>query len=159
MPPRLGEPQASAAIAAMRNAATERNLRMSVAVVDSGGELVQFYRMDGTSPLSTRMAVNKGYTSAKWTQDTKAIKTRMFDPMLGADQRDIAWFGDPRFTAVWGGVVIRADDGTVLGAVGTSGGVPAEDEEVAQVGAEAIRKRIAPLDDAASTDSAWGTSR
>ena len=117
----------------------QSNLRMSVAVVDSGGELVQFHRMDGTSPLSTRMAMNKAYTSVKWAQDTKAIKTRMFDYGLGADQRDIAWFGDARFTAVWGGVVIRDDDGIVLGAVGTSGGVPAQDEEIARVGAEAIR--------------------
>jgi uncharacterized protein GlcG (DUF336 family) len=54
---------------------------------------------------------------------------------LGDDRRDIAWFGDPRFTAVWGGILLRAPDGTVLGALGESGGSPAQDEEIGQIGA------------------------
>ena len=37
---------------------------------------------------------------------------------LGDDRRDIAWFGDPRFAAVWGGIVLRAADGAILGASG-----------------------------------------
>jgi len=55
---------------------------------------------------------------------------------LGDDSRDIAWFGDSRFTAVWGGLILKAKDGTVLGALGGSGGTPAPDEEIGQIEAQ-----------------------
>lgn len=126
---------AKAIVDAMLAAAAERNLRFTAAVVDSGGELLCFGRMDGASPLTARMAVNKAYTSAKWTQDTKALKKRLFDHALGAEMRDIAWFGDSRFTPIWGGIILRGDDGAVLGALGGSGGTPDQDEELGQIGA------------------------
>lgn len=125
---------------AMLDAATERGLRFSAAVVDSGGELLCFSRLDGASPLTARMAVNKAYTSAKWTQDTKPLKKRLFDQSLGENMRDIAWFGDKRFTPVWGGVVLRDDDGAVLGALGGSGGTPDQDEAIGQIGAAVMAK-------------------
>ncbi|MCW5747670.1 MAG: heme-binding protein [Alphaproteobacteria bacterium] len=134
----LGLREARAVVQAMLRAAEERKLRFAVAVVDSGGELVCMERMDGASPLNARMCVNKAYTASKWRQDTKAIKARLFDMSLGDDRRDITWFGDKRFTPVWGGIVLRADDGTVLGALGESGGTPAQDEEIGQIGAKAF---------------------
>jgi uncharacterized protein GlcG (DUF336 family) len=124
----------------MLDAATQRGLRFAAAVVDSGGELVCFGRMDGTTPLSARMAVNKAYTSVKWLQDTKAMKSRLFDQSLGENMRNIAWFGDIRFTPVWGGIVLRGYDGTVLGALGGSGGTPEQDEEIGQIGAARLAK-------------------
>lgn len=133
--PKLNSRTARAIVDAMLAAAAERNLRFTAAVVDSGGELLCFGRMDGASPLTARMAVNKAYTSAKWTQDTKALKKRLFDHALGAEIRDIAWFGDSRFTPIWGGVILRDADGTVVGAIGGSGGTPDQDEELGQIGA------------------------
>ena len=62
----------------------------------------------------------------------------LFDMGLGDDRRDIAWFGDPRFTPVWGVILLRTEDGTVLGALGESGGTPAQDEEIGQIGARAF---------------------
>ena len=94
--------------------------------------------MDGASPLNAHMSLNMAYTATKWRQDTKAIKDRLFDMGLGDGRRDIAWFGDSRFTPVWGGILLRADDGTVLGALGESGGSPAQDEEIGQIGARAF---------------------
>jgi glc operon protein GlcG len=135
---RLGLDEARAVVEAVLAAAAQRNLRFAAAVVDSGGELIYLARMDGASPLNARMAINKAYTATKWLRDTKAIKERLFDMGRGDDRRDIAWFGDPRFTAVWGGILLRSEDGTVLGALGESGGTPAEDEELGQLGAAAF---------------------
>ncbi|MGE3065185.1 MAG: heme-binding protein [Hyphomicrobiaceae bacterium] len=135
---KLGLKEARAIVDAMLEAAGERGLRFSAAVVDPGGELVCLARSDGASALNARMSVNKAYTAAKWTQDTKALKTRLFDPALGADMRDIAWFGDARFTPVWGGIVLRGEGGVVLGALGGSGGSPAQDEEIGQIGASSL---------------------
>lgn len=131
---KLNSNMAKAIVHAMLDAAADRGIRFTAAVVDSGGELLYFGRMDGASPLTARMAFNKAYTSAKWTQDTKALKKRLFDHALGVDIRDIAWFGDARFTPIWGGIVLREDDGTVLGALGGSGGTPDQDEELGQIG-------------------------
>ena len=103
MATRLGLEAARALVEAMLQAASEMNLRFAAAVVDAGGELVFMARMDGASALNARMAVNKAYTASKWGQDTKALKERLFDMSLGDNRRDIAWFGDERFTAVWGG--------------------------------------------------------
>jgi len=135
---KLGHDEARAVVEAVLSAAVQRNLRFAAAVVDSGGELVYFARMDGAIPLNARMAVNKAYTATKWRQNTKAIKDRLFDMGLGDDRRDIAWFGDSRYTAVWGGILLTDADGTVLGAVGESGGTPAQDEELGQIGAQAF---------------------
>jgi glc operon protein GlcG len=136
MAKKLGLAEARAVVEAILDAAVQRNLRFAAAVVDSGGELICLARMDGASALNARMAVNKAYTATKWLQDTKAIKERLFDMGLGDDRRDIAWFGDPRFTAVWGGILLTAEDGRVLGALGESGGTPAQDEELGRIGAD-----------------------
>lgn len=138
MAAKLGLAEARAVVEAMLAAAAERRLRMAAAVVDPGGEVIHLCRMDGGSALNSRMCVNKAYTAVKWLQDTRALKARLFDMGLGDDRRDIAWFGDPRFTAVWGGILLRAPDGTVLGALGESGGSPAQDEEIGQIGARAF---------------------
>jgi uncharacterized protein GlcG (DUF336 family) len=138
MATKLGLDEARAVVEAVLIAASQRNLRFAAAVVDSGGELIYLARMDGASAVNARMAANKAYTATKWLRDTKAIKERLFDMGLGDHRRDIAWFGDPRFTAVWGGILLRGEDGTVLGALGESGGTPAEDEELGQLGAAAF---------------------
>jgi glc operon protein GlcG len=138
MPSKLGLAEARAVVEAILKAAADRGLNFACAVVDSGGEPIYLARMDGASPLNARMSLNKAYTATKWRQDTKAIKDRLFDMGLGDDRRDIAWFGDSRFTPVWGGILLRAADGTVLGALGESGGTPAQDEEVGQIGARAF---------------------
>lgn len=138
MAARLGRHEARAVIDAMLQAAIDCKLEFAAAVVDPGGELIAMARTDGASALNSRMCVNKAYTAVKWLRDTKVLKERMFDMSLGDDRRDIAWFGDPRFTAVWGGILLRAPDGTVLGALGESGGSPAQDEEIGQIGARVL---------------------
>ncbi|MGE0151712.1 MAG: heme-binding protein [Reyranellaceae bacterium] len=129
---------AQAVVDAILAAAAERKVVMAAAVADAGGELVCLKRMDGGTALNSRMAFNKAYTAVKWQRDTKTLKERMFDMNLGDERREMAWFGDLRFTPVWGGIVLRADDGTVLGALGESGGTPAQDEEAGQIGARAF---------------------
>lgn len=106
---------------------------MSVGVVDNAGVLICFARMDGASPLTARMAVNKAYTAIQWQRDTREVQNMM------KEGRDISWFGDPdRQAPVPGGVLIRLSDGTIAGAVGTSGRTADEDEELALIGAGAV---------------------
>ncbi len=138
MPRTLGLAEARAAVEAILEAAGKRHLKFAAAVVDVGGELIYLARMDGATPLNARMCVNKAYTAVKWQQNTKALKERLFDMSLGDDRREISWFGDPRFTPVWGGILLTDPEGNVLGALGESGGTPAQDEELGQIGAQAF---------------------
>jgi glc operon protein GlcG len=131
---KLGLKEARAIVDAMLKAAAEQGLKFSVAVVDAGGDLIHLSRMDGASALNARMSYNKAYTATKWQNDTKVIKTRLFDMTLGDERREITWFCDPLYTPVWGGIVLRSKDGTMLGALGESGGTYQQDEEIGQLG-------------------------
>ena len=135
MADRLGLDEAQAIVAAMLEEAAKRGLKFAAAVVDAGGDLIHLSRMNGASALNARMSYNKAYTAVKWQRDTRAIKERLFDMSLGDERRDIAWFCDPLYTPVWGGIVLRSGDGTVLGAIGESGGTYQQDEEIGQLGA------------------------
>jgi glc operon protein GlcG len=110
---------------------------MSVAVVDNAGILISFARMDGASANTARMAINKAYTAIYWKRDTAEMQNWI------KDGRDISWFGDPYKNApIPGGVLIKSSDGCIVGAVGTSGRAalgPMGDEELAQIGAKALR--------------------
>ena len=139
MAEKLGLQEARAIVDAMLQAAAEKGLKFSAAVVDAGGELIHLSRMDGASALNARMSYNKAYTATKWQSDTKVIKTRLFDMSLGDERREVTWFCDPLYTPVWGGIVLRSSDGTMLGALGESGGTYQQDEEIGQLGAKVFR--------------------
>jgi glc operon protein GlcG len=109
---------------------------MVVAVVDPHGDLIYFTRMDGTVALQVNMAINKAYTAARLRRDTVELQKIL------KEGEDIAWFGDVRHTPIPGGVLIKAKDGSILGAVGTSGRPamgPMGDEELARIGARSIQ--------------------
>jgi glc operon protein GlcG len=113
------------------------NRPMSVAVVDNAGVLISFARMDGASPNTARMAINKAYTAIYWKRETAEMQDWI------KDGRDISWFGDPyRNAPIPGGILIKSSDGCIVGAVGTSGRAamgPMGDEELARIGASAFR--------------------
>jgi glc operon protein GlcG len=113
------------------------NAPMSLAVVDTAGVPVYVIRMNGASTLTLRMAINKAFTAIETRRDT--IDS---DNTLKRIGRDITSFnaGEPRLTYVPGGVLLRAKDGSIVGAVGTSGRRPPtemDDEGIARIGAKA----------------------
>jgi glc operon protein GlcG len=138
MAEKLGLSEARAIVDAMLAEAEKRGIKFAAAVVDAGGDLIHLARMDGASALNARMSYNKAYTATKWQRDTKAIKERLFDMSLGEERREITWFCDPLYTPVWGGIVLRSKGGTMLGAIGESGGTPQQDEEIGQLGAKVL---------------------
>jgi glc operon protein GlcG len=135
MADKLGLEEARTVVEAMLAEAKTRGLIMAGAVVDAGGDLIYLARMDGASALNARMSHHKAYTATKWQRDTRAIKERLFDMSLGDNRREITWFGDPMYTPVWGGILLKSAAGAILGALGESGAAPEVDEEIGQVGA------------------------
>jgi uncharacterized protein GlcG (DUF336 family) len=123
--------------AALSKAMENPDRPMAIAVGDATGELVYFVKMDNARPLFPKMAMNKVHTAIHYGRDTADVAA-----YLKADGRVVADFGDPRFTTIPGGVCLRAPDGTVIGAIGTSGRAPNIDKitdlDVALAGAKAL---------------------
>jgi uncharacterized protein GlcG (DUF336 family) len=123
---------------AMVEFSSKKKLVMSVAAVDNTDTLVCFAKMDGASPMTARICINQAHTALQMKRDTAAIAD-----YLANVKKDPTWFlrwGDPRFAPIPGGVLIKSGDGSIIGAVGTSGGSAEQDEEVAQAGAKAYRE-------------------
>ena len=121
-------------IAAAEAKASEMGVPMVIAVVDDGGVLKAFSRMDGAALLSVQVAQDKAYTAVGFGMPSHGwhdfIKD---DPPLA----DGATTGIDRLVIFGGGYPIVID-GQVVGAIGVSGGHYSQDQEVAEAGLQAI---------------------
>ena len=120
---------AHAAIAAGEAYATEHGYRVVIAVVDPWGELLQLRRTRGAQIASSRVAVDKARTAAIFVRPSRELEEQVTRGRLGA----LALHGA---SALTGGVPLVVD-GEVVGAIGTSGETPDEDEAVSLAGAAA----------------------
>jgi uncharacterized protein GlcG (DUF336 family) len=108
----------------------------TISVVDVGGTILAQARMDGASLSSVELAYNKAYTSLSCRMATSDI-TKIAQP--GGDFYGIANGLNGRAIIFPGGVPIVVD-GTVVGAVGASGGNGVQDEDVARAAANSLSK-------------------
>ncbi len=120
--------------AMLDKAMQELDRPLAIAIVDDGGKMLNYARMDNCRALPQRMAISKAYTSAMSGSDSDAYAQR-----LKNENRNIADFGDPALVAVQGAVVVR-DPATdqVLGAIGVSGLSAQEDEDLARLGLNSL---------------------
>jgi glc operon protein GlcG len=116
---------------------TDGGRPVSVAMVDDHGDLVAFGRMDGASPRSVTIALNKAYTAARMGRDT-----HIFAQRLAENRYDPSWFGDPRFTGLKGGVALKVGEGCV-GGIGVAGRSVEKDFELAQCALANMKKKLA----------------
>jgi len=102
--------------------------RVCIAIVDAGGALGGFVRVPGAFLASTGIAMDKAYTSASF-----GMATRDFSALLDGEERCVrdGLLRRERVCEVPGGFPIMAG-GTLIGAVGVSGGSAAQDEEIAK---------------------------
>jgi uncharacterized protein GlcG (DUF336 family) len=100
--------------------------------------LLHFTRLPSAKLTSIDIAINKAFTAAGHRVPTSAYKQQV-TPGGAAYGLATAGANHGRFTYVGGGVPIMLD-GEVVGAVGCSTGTPAQDEEVAKAGVEAVER-------------------
>ncbi|PYO00286.1 MAG: hypothetical protein DMD91_10905 [Candidatus Rokuibacteriota bacterium] len=98
---------------------------VAIAVVDESGHLVICERMDGALWVTPEIARAKANAAAGFRATTLDLEERFSKRMLFAD--NVATLGDYRFVFGKGGVPI-VESGHVVGAVGVSGAVPAEND-------------------------------
>jgi uncharacterized protein GlcG (DUF336 family) len=124
--------QAQAAVAAAFEQAEKDGRSIAAAVVDAHGDLICCARMDGTPERVLRFAIRKAYTAAVMGRDTAAFKREMQQA-----ERTLADYGDPNFTTLQGGLVVRSR-GQVIGGIAVGGNPRQLDEEVARAALHAL---------------------
>src|SRR5215213_4664585 len=120
---------ADAVIATAEKKAAEQGSRVVIAVVDPHGELIQLRRTEGAQAASSRVAVDKARTAAIFVRPSREMEEQVTNGRIGA----LALNGA---SCLIGGIPL-AVDGEVIGAIGTSGETPEEDEAISIAGAAA----------------------
>ncbi len=132
--PKLTLEDAKLMMEAAEQRATDIEVDMDIAIVDDGGNLLLFQRMDNARITSITIAIDKAFTAGAARKSTRAYG-------------DVSGPGDPafginssiqgRFMIFAGGLPIFIDDHPV-GGIGCSSGSPDQDETVAQAGIDAL---------------------
>ena len=112
--------------------AKKNNWMMAIAVVDDGGQLIYFERIDNTQIGSIDVSIGKARTALAFKRPTKAL-----EDAVNAGQNAILSF--PNVLPREGGLPFVVD-GNVVGAIGVSGGKSSEDAQVAKAGVDALTK-------------------
>jgi uncharacterized protein GlcG (DUF336 family) len=126
--------QAQAIVEAARVKAEEIGVPMNIAVVDQGGNLAAFAKMDGAWLGSIDIAINKAYTARAFDMTTEALG-ELSQP--GEMIYGIHASNDLRIIIFGGGIPLQQGT-TIIGAIGVSGGSVPQDIEVAEAGVAAM---------------------
>jgi len=123
-------------VAAAKKKAVELNTRMDIAVVDAGGNLKAFARMDGAWLGSIDISIRKARTARWFDMNTGEIGklSQPGGPLFGIEHSNGGLITFP------GGVPLRNRKGEIVGAIGVSGSTVENDHTVAVAGAEALGK-------------------
>ena len=114
-----------------------RELRISVciAILDSGGHLKTFHRMDGAWLGVIDVAIKKAKTSVLFEMETQTLDNYS---KAGAEAHGIELTNGNLVTFA-GGIPLRDVNGQIIGGIGVSGGEVAQDYAVAQSGQSALK--------------------
>ena len=100
---------------------------VAIAVVDEGGHLVACHRMDGALWITPEIARAKANAAAAFRTTTLDMEERFSKGSRQLFATNVAALGDYQLVFGKGGVPIM-DSGKVIGAVGVSGAVPADND-------------------------------
>jgi len=135
-PPPYGLPisldMAKKVMAAAEAEAAKNGLPVSIAILDSGGNLVMLHRLDNAQLAANDLSIGKARTALSFRRPSKALEDAVAGG--GAGLRLLAL----NITPIEGGFPILVD-GKIVGAVGVAGGLGAQDAQVAKTGADAAK--------------------
>jgi glc operon protein GlcG len=113
--------------------AKKRDWKMNVAVMDSGGNLVAFQRMDGAQLASIAISEHKARAAVTFRRETKAwenaIQTNGYNYVMTLDG----------VIASRGGIPL-VEGGRIVGGIGCSGGTGSQDEAACKAGVAALQR-------------------
>jgi len=116
--------------AAAEAEAIKHSWNVAIAILDDGGHLLGFVRMDGATPANAQIAIEKGRSAAVSRRSTRTWEERIAGGRMAILKMPVL--------PVTGGLPIVVD-GECVGAVGVSGVQSHEDEQIAQAGIDALK--------------------
>ncbi|HEX5270276.1 MAG TPA: heme-binding protein [Gemmataceae bacterium] len=129
-------------LAAAKEKAAALGVKVNIAVVDDGGHLLAFARMDGARPASGYTALTKAASAATFRQETGTLPPKGEpDVLLNLSLQNAAQASGGKLTTLKGGVPVVVD-GQIIGAVGVGGGSGEQDAEVAKAGIAALLDKL-----------------
>ena len=110
--------------------ARKNNWTMAVAILDIGGDLVYFEKMDGTQTGSVRVAIGKARSAVLFKRPTK-----VWEDVVASGGGGLRILGLEGAVPIEGGLPLLMD-GKIVGAIGVSGGTAQQDGVAAKAGAD-----------------------
>jgi uncharacterized protein GlcG (DUF336 family) len=121
---------------AAQEAAESLGVAMALAVVDAGGHPVAMRRMDGATVIAAATVIPKARTAIHFGRPTAdVVESARRDPVVYASFLEAS---DSRLVYSMGGIPVVDEAGTIIGAIGASGGTGAEDVEVSEAALRAL---------------------
>ena len=127
----IGLDRAQAVIAGAVAETKKRGWALNITVVDTGGNLVAFARMDGAQLASIAISEHKARAANNFRRETKAYENAIqsgLNYILSVDG----------VIGSRGGIPLM-QDGKIVGAIGVSGGTGSQDEVAAKAGVAALQ--------------------
>jgi glc operon protein GlcG len=131
--PSINLENAKKAIALALAEARKNKWTMAAAIVDGGGHLVYFEKMDNTQIGSVNIAIDKARSAALLKRPTKA-----FEDAVASGGGGLVVLGVHGAFPLEGGIPLLID-GNIVGAIGISGETPQQDGQCAKAGADAFK--------------------
>jgi glc operon protein GlcG len=128
--PALTQDDCLKVMAAAEAEARKNSWNVAIAILDDGGHLMQFSRMDGATPANAAIAAEKGRTAAVSRRATGMWEKLVQDGRTGM-------LNMPGILPVQGGLPILVE-GTCVGGIGVSGVQSHQDDQIAQAGIDAL---------------------
>jgi glc operon protein GlcG len=132
--PPISLDQAKRVMAAAELEAAKNSWQVAVTILDSGGNMVMFHKVDNAQLSAITTSEGKARTALEFKLPSKALDDAIANG--GAGMRLLAL---KDITPLQGGILVEVD-GKIVGAIGVSGALSVQDEQVAKAGADALGK-------------------
>jgi glc operon protein GlcG len=132
--PPIGLDQAKRVMAAAELEAAKNSWQVAIAILDSGGNLVMFHKIDNTQLSAETTSEGKARTALQFKRPSKAL-----DDAIAAGGAGMRLLALKDITPLEGGILILVD-GKIIGAIGVSGALSSQDAQIATAGAAALSR-------------------
>jgi uncharacterized protein GlcG (DUF336 family) len=127
--------QAKRAMAAAELEAAKNTWQVAITILDSGGNLVMFHKIDNAQLSAVTVSEGKARTALEFKRPSKAL-----DDAIAAGGAGMRLLALKDITPLEGGLPVIVD-GRIIGAIGVSGALSSQDVQVAKAGADALTRQ------------------
>ena len=132
--PPIGLDQAKRVMAAAELEAAKNSWQVAITILDSGGNMIMFHRVDNAQLSATAVSEGKARTALEFKRPSKAL-----DDAIAAGGAGMRLLALKDITPLEGGILILVD-GKIIGAIGVSGALSSQDAQIATAGAAALSR-------------------